>query len=303
MTRQSSSSIRNTLFALTIGTIALAACSRPDLATEGSNVKIANGDVVGLDDPTAQSTVALVQASPFAQGEFLPFCSGTLIEPDLVVTAAHCVSRRVLVSFGLGLVETPVVIAGRAYPHENFGALSSPDLTYDLAVIRLDEKAPDFMKPVDIALPSDFSRGDEVILAGYGRIVPKGSTFPTTNPGFLYRVSTRVSQVFPSPPVRGVLSETSSSTSTGRSGTSFDSEDEFTPTLFGLIGFASEDGRSGGCQGDSGGPMYLKKGDRLLLVGSTVGGPGVCAPTGYYSNLTVYAPWIRQAAERLAPQN
>lgn len=290
------------LSTLLAGAFVLTGCSvSPQTETE-SRPLISNGDLVGANDPAARSTIALVQPSPTFAGEYLPYCSGTLIEEDLVVTAGHCVSSRVLVAFGLGIIDSPVVIGGNAYAHEQFGSLSSPDFTYDLALVRLDRKAPAFMKPVSIAGPSDFAKGDEVFLAGYGRVVAKGSSVARTNPGLLFQVPTRISEIYPAPP--SGPSTTSTENSTGRSNDGLPDpagEDGSIDLnkIFGLIGFASDDGRSGGCQGDSGGPMYLKKGDQLLLLGSTVGGPGICAATGFYSNLSQYASWIRSTAERI----
>ncbi len=268
--------VRRGLFlSILLGSGAIISCGETSPSAQESTPKIANGDAVLPSDPVAWSTVGLVQ--PLPQGGWTPYCSGTLIEQDLVLTAAHCVSPRVFVSFGLGQVDRSTVIRGTAYAHENFSSPSSPMLTYDIALIRLDRNAPAFMQPVAMGLPTDFSAGDPVILAGYGRIIPKGSKAPYSNPGLLYQVETRISQIYPEPPLEGRV----------------------TQDLFGLIQFKSDDGVSGGCQGDSGGPMYLQKNGELLVIGSTVGGPGVCAATGIYSNLSQYAPWVRETAQKI----
>ncbi len=70
---------------------------------------IVNGESVKVVDPIARSTVAFYRnffRNNFETFEFL--CSGTLIGPRLIMTAAHCISRldesaigQTVVGFGL----------------------------------------------------------------------------------------------------------------------------------------------------------------------------------------------------------
>jgi secreted trypsin-like serine protease len=260
-----------------------------------SQVSIANGDPVGRGDPVSLSSVALVSAIPGDLRGYMPYCSGTLIESDLVVTAAHCIdtsagrgTQQVFVRMNdLSVTGTAngalqaVVVPGVAKPHEFFGRLTTPEFAYDLALVRLTQPAPSFMRPVKISDPAQVTIGQRVILAGYGLVVPKGSQTPLRNSGVLHKVSTQIADVYPLEP------------STERS------FDPVKGQLYGLIEFSSPDRRSGGCQGDSGGPMFVEGASGLELIGSTVGGPGICASSGFYTNLTLFKSWIEQTKETL----
>jgi hypothetical protein len=92
------------------------------------------------------------------------FCTATLIAPDVIVTAAHCVSPGpVEAVFG---ASTDAVVARRAVVHQR------AHLEHDLAVMRLSIPAPDDIAPV---LVRDAPLGPEVV-GGQLRIVGFGLT-------------------------------------------------------------------------------------------------------------------------------
>jgi MYXO-CTERM domain-containing protein len=126
-----------------------------------SSQPIVNGQV----DTGHPATVALT-----VQG--YAFCSGTLVTPTVVVTAAHCITpeigspswEQVEVFFGTSVFEGGTFIAlddGLAHP--GFDAtLEDPD--DDIAVLRLDSPAP--VAPVPMAdLPP---LGTSLTLVGFG---------------------------------------------------------------------------------------------------------------------------------------
>lgn len=275
-------------------TFPLAGCGGLADDSDGSSVSIAGGEAVRCGDPVSQSAVALVSAGLWDPRGYLPFCSGTLIAKDLVVTAAHCLdlplekgTQQVLVKM-IDLSGGParaspapsVIIPGEARPHEFFGQATTPEYAYDLALVRLAQPAPSYMRPVPIADPARVAIGQKVVLAGYGLVLPRGSRNTQHNSGVLYKVSTKISRVF-----------------------SLESSDErgLDPNkdkFVGVIEFRSPDGRSGGCRGDSGGPMFAEGSGGLELLGATVGGPGICSSSGFYTNLTLFKSWIEQTKRR-----
>ncbi|OYX25492.1 MAG: hypothetical protein B7Z10_06205 [Rhodobacterales bacterium 32-66-7] len=106
------------------------------------------------------------------------FCTGALIAPDLVLTAAHCVIEpggapvdagrltfRAGLADGVALAEVPVL---RTVAPEGFGAsnpVSVEDLLRDAALLQLAQPVPTTVAaPFVVALPGS---GDEVSVVSY----------------------------------------------------------------------------------------------------------------------------------------
>ena len=109
-------------------------------------------------DATAHLLLAV--AALVAGGEV--FCTATLIAPDVVITAAHCVAPgSVEVVFG---ASTDATVARRAVVHQR------PHPVHDIAVMRLSIPAPDSIDPVayrDAPLPPDVV-GGRLRIVGFG---------------------------------------------------------------------------------------------------------------------------------------
>lgn len=122
-------------------------------------------------DWSAHPAVALLLADRGNGPE--PDCSGVLVAPQVLVTAAHCTegtsSNRVEVSFDDAYAAgSSSVFAGTLYPDKEWSPGAKD--THDLAVVVLDDKAP--VAPVALpqagALDKQALKGAEIVNVGYG---------------------------------------------------------------------------------------------------------------------------------------
>lgn len=143
----------------------VAGCGIERAANDTIESAITNG-MVDSGDP---AVVALVS-------DGRAFCSGTLVSPRVVVTAAHCIGRRqVSVLFGTSgaAIETlRDVVDQRAHP--SFEAIG---LRHDIGVLLLGEPAPSSVTPAAMrlrALP-DSVIGGPVRIVGFGTTSPQST--------------------------------------------------------------------------------------------------------------------------------
>ena len=201
-------------------------------------------------------------------------CTGTLIAPDVVVTAGHCTSFATRVFFGSDVEKAGKIVKvreGASIRHPEYHQNNQNDLMVLLLETRVDN------------IPCRAIAATNVIdNATDGRVVGFGNTDPRGSMG--YGIKRFVDVPIASPSCQGELGGAPDSTAYG-----CDSGLEF---VAGKPLLAKDS-----CTGDSGGPFYLEDGAGGWVVAgatsrATNAAPNDCGDGGIYVRLDQYREWI-----------
>lgn len=229
--------------ALALAAVAVVAC-----AASGERVGVTSSAIVGGDADTSDgAVVALVDTSSGA------LCSGTVVAPTVVLTAAHCVSgvaaSDLQVVFGDDTTspsQSIAVTTALAYPTYDSEADGIPG-GVDLGAVTLASPAP--VSPVAVATDTTDAQltGADVTVVGYGADDGTDDTGSGTRRSVVLQVTQVCSRVI-----------------------------------------EAGDADANACVGDSGGAVLL---DGRLVAVVSGGSPGCHSPTTF-TRTDAHADWI-----------
>jgi len=239
-----------------------------------------SGQIVNGDDAT--ECAWRWQASLQKSGR--PFCGGTLVTPEWVLTAAHCVSKPDFdVTFGdyntsARSSRQQKRSAAEVYQHPSY---TSRPTRWDYALVKLDS-------PVEInecvgtaCLPEEnIPAGSKCWITGWGTLQAGGST-----PQILQEAEV------------DIISNEDCVTKFGYSGSLIDE------SMICAQGRSADGKIRDACQGDSGGPLVCESNGKWSVYGATSWGRG-CAGANYpgvWARVSEVNDWVDAVLSGNAP--
>lgn len=237
----------------------------------GQDVQIIGGSEVTAESPVASSTVAVLAAV----GEGLSICTGSLLDNDLVVTAAHCIdpsADKLVVSFRRDITGEGLVVPVKAVVvHPGYAEHANTNVDNDdIALIRIDTQLPSGFAPAELLEDaSALEVGRQVTLAGFGTTTGD-PTATESGSGKLRETKIKISD----------------------------------PNFGATEVLLDQTHGKGACHGDSGGPAFVKVRGKLKLFGVTSRGEGgekaaECGESVVYTNILAQMNFLNKAAKVL----
>lgn len=256
------------LMAGILSSLTLAACAPNEKKSHVPSHDLKGDSIIGGTevkeiDPILRSVVAV-----YDKGS-KQLCSGSLLENNVIVTAAHCVgSDELYIFFGTALSpQAPRrlvdVIAISNYWETRYAEEQNSG---DIALLHFAGTLPDGYKPATMFKDKKALRKDlEVVIAGYG----VDNSMAATGSGVLRKTKLKIAD--PKFSVSEITLDQSHGTSA--------------------------------CHGDSGGPAYVEVNGELQLFGVTSRGVNDakkdCTANVAYTSTIYYGAWITRMQEKI----
>lgn len=234
----------------------------------------------------------IVGGAPAPEGEY-PFvtylviddqfaCGGSLIEPDVVLTAAHCVNGTgptdgIVAHFGSVDLTSPDI---QTFTSESVSSGNISGIPNDWALVQLSEEVPaEVATPIDIVSDDSFDASETFRVIGWGATSEGGEA----------------SEVLLEVDVPGVSDEDCVA--------AYEAIDIQTSPEVELCAGDLEQGGVDSCQGDSGGPLLVEENGEYLQVGVVSWGEGCARPgiPGVYTQLSAVTDSIAAVLDGNAP--
>lgn len=290
-----------------------------------------NGKDVTASETVGRVTV-LLQTQDKTTGMALANCSGTLIAPDVVLTAAHCLvglnNKEVLGKVTMRIRYNGLnggfknAVMKDFVTHPDFSGHASP---YDIGLARLSQPIKD-RQPVALADAKDFKNGNKLVVAGYGK-----SHRPQLSEADLLKdaVIARIAQEAIALPTTANYNQKRAELLNQFLARSQQLYDATTPLLKtemrGQVAPAPngvflviQETHVAVCHGDSGGPSFTNANGRLKVIGVHAVGTGNCdtrKKDGFFQNLfgrsdvlaadayvPAVKPWIQEKMKKWKSQ-